>query len=606
MLVFGVFVVLVGITATAQASMISGPLTAANLKTVVEADASIVRSFANANLSPGILDGSATPAELDTLERALGTLVRPGQILRAQVRLSNGLVLASSNAGDRGSQATLSPDFTAAVSGTSAMTVIEQGTGTEALGDIGSPRLLREYLPISSNGKVFAIVAIWRDAVPIFARVEAIRFNVMVVILSAALIAAFILFLVFRSAQGRLNRQTAALIESARRDPLTKALNHGTLVGLLAAMIEGARSTATEIGVALIDIDNFRSLNDTHGLEAGDSALLAVMDILGRHLPVGSEFGRYGPDEFLVIVPQAGILDLEPAIGRLRADLSDLSLQFAETERLPLTVSAGLCRYPEQGASGTVLLAALARTLEEAKSSGGDTVRVAGRSDPDEERVTSKFDVFRSLVIAVDTKDHYTKRHSEDVARYATFIAEQMGLGPEFIRSIELAGHLHDVGKIGVPDAILRKPGRLTEDEYDTIKQHVALGDMIVRDLPDIELIRSGIRHHHERWDGNGYLTRLAGDDIPLIARILAVCDTFSAMTTSRPYRKGSPVEEALVRLAEVAGSQLDATIVKVFITGIETAADPPLPDSPARSLGLWTPRPQTQVEQSATSASAA
>ena len=120
----------------------------------------------------------------------------------------------------------------------------------------------------------------------------------------------------------------------------------------------------------------------------------------------------------------------------------------------------------------------------------------------DDDAATAGFDVLQGLVIAVDTKDRYTKRHSEDVARYAMFLAERLGLTPDEIRTIGVAGLLHDVGKIGIPDQILRKPGRLTDAEYEVVQQHVALGDMIVRDLPDIESVRAGIRHHHERWDG--------------------------------------------------------------------------------------------------------
>jgi HD-GYP domain-containing protein (c-di-GMP phosphodiesterase class II) len=129
----------------------------------------------------------------------------------------------------------------------------------------------------------------------------------------------------------------------------------------------------------------------------------------------------------------------------------------------------------------------------------------------------------------------------------------------------------------------------LTDQEYDIVKQHVALGESIVRDLVAIEIVRTGIRHHHERWDGKGYLDGLAGEDIPLVARILAVGDAFSAMTTTRPYRKALSVEEALRRLGDAAGSQLDERLVTAFIDGIEHAADPPLPDTIAR-IPLWLP----------------
>jgi putative nucleotidyltransferase with HDIG domain len=300
--------------------------------------------------------------------------------------------------------------------------------------------------------------------------------------------------------------------------------------------------------------------------------------------------GRYGPDEFLLIAPTGSINELEPAIDRLRLALSDLSLQFEASERLPVTISAGLCTYPLHGSSVTVLLAAASRTLEEAKASGGDAIRVA-EADASDEPDAPAFDVLQGLVHAVDTKDRYTKRHSEDVSRYGVFIAERLGLDAELMESIRMAGLLHDIGKIGIPDPVLRKPGKLTAAEYEIVKQHVALGDMIVRDLPEIELVRAGIRHHHERWDGDGYLGRLEGEAIPLIARILAVGDAFSAMTTTRPYRKALDIREALTRLEDAAGSQLDARLVRAFVDGIETAADAPLPGADVSARSLWTPR---------------
>ena len=190
----------------------------------------------------------------------------------------------------------------------------------------------------------------------------------------------------------------------------------------------------------------------------------------------------------------------------------------------------------------TDLLSAAAVALAEAKASGGDSVQVASVGEEDRV-VAGSFDVLQGLVIAVDTKDRYTKRHSEDVARYAVFLAQRMGLDDETQRTIQLAGLLHDIGKIGIPDVVLRKPSKLTDDEFSMFKQHVALGDAIVRDVPNVELVRAGIRHHHERWDGDGYLDGLEGETIPLIGRILAVADAFSAMTTTRPYRKALSVD---------------------------------------------------------------
>ena len=161
----------------------------------------------------------------------------------------------------------------------------------------------------------------------------------------------------------------------------------------------------------------------------------------------------------------------------------------------------------------------------------------AGPIEPEVE--TRTFDVFQGLIFAVDTKDRYTKQHSEDVARYGVFLAERLGLSRR--------GDRHDPRRRAAPrhrqDRRSRtrscaSPASLTAEEYAIVKQHVALGDLIVRDLPDVDVIRAGVRHHHERWDGDGYLDRLAGEEIPLVARILAVGDAFSAMTTTRPYRK--------------------------------------------------------------------
>jgi diguanylate cyclase (GGDEF)-like protein len=379
-------------------------------------------------------------------------------------------------------------------------------------------------------------------------------------------------------------------MEATRRDQLTGLLNHGALVGLLAEQIEQARGAGRPLGIALIDIDNFRLLNDNHGHAAGDQALLAVAGLLQRHLGPEMEMGRYGPDEFLVVASPAAVASLDPLVDRVRTALVDLSLRFDHTERLPITVSVGIATYPEHADSVTGLLATVGQVIGEAKASGGDTVLHAEAASVVPDQGATSFDVLQGLIIAVDTKDRYTKRHSEDVARYGTFLAERLGLPTDEIRTIGVAGMLHDVGKIGIPDRILRKPGELTEAEYAVVKQHVALGDMIVRDLPDIEVIRAGIRHHHERWDGQGYLDRLEGEEIPLIARILAVGDAFSAMTTTRPYRKALDIREALTRLGDAAGTQLDERLVTAFIDGIEHAEDPPLPGGDVAAETLWLP----------------
>ena len=591
-LVFGALLAIIGITATAQSVMVSLHFSTNTLNTLVASDSATVRAVLNDAVKLHYFDPAVGPtaAELTKLEAKLHALYREAEILRVEIRRLDGTIVAASDPGLVGARMDAGGPAGNAAAGQANVAIVPVAEAGAGPGDLGSPTILREFLPIKTDNKVQAVVGIWRDAVPVLALLDRVRRDVVAVTLTAAIIASILLYLIFRSAQGRLTRQTAALVEATRRDPLTETLNHGALVAHLAVDIEQARVTGSPLGVALIDIDNFRLLNDNHGHRAGDMALLAVVAELQRHLPKSMIMGRYGPDEFLVVAPADAVVDLEPAIERLRTALADLSLQFEASERLPVTVSAGLCTYPEHGASVTVLLAAAARTLEEAKASGGDSVRVAGTTEADD-AVTSGFDILHGLILAVDTKDRYTKRHSEDVARYAAFLARRLDLDPEFIATIHLAGLLHDVGKIGIPDPILRKPGKLTSEEYEIVKQHVALGDMIVRDVPDLEIVRAGIRHHHERWDGDGYLHRLEGESIPLIARILAVGDAFSAMTTTRPYRKALDIREALTRLEDASATQLDEKLVKVFIEGIETAADAPLPGADVPAATLWMPR---------------
>jgi diguanylate cyclase (GGDEF)-like protein len=590
--VYGAFLALVGITATAQAVMVSAHFSAATLNDVVGSDAATTRAFVNAHVLTTDFDTTApAPTRVTALEGQLAALTQTAEILRVEIRRPDGTVVAASEAGAAGTRAGADPVFAAAAQGKPQAEIVPANEAAAAPGAAPLPAtsVIREDLPIKTDGIVRGVVVIWRDAAPVLARLSDVRRDVVLVTLSAGLIAAALLFLIFRAAQTRLTRQTAALVESTRRDALTGSLNHGALVAHLANEIERARASGLPLGVALVDIDNFRLLNDNHGHGAGDEALLAVDGLLAAQLPPNVVAGRYGPDEFLLVAPAGAVADLEPAIDRVRTALADLSLEFESTERLPITISAGLSTYPEHGSSVTLLLAAAARTLQEAKASGGDAVRVTGfeSSSP---ASTATFDVLQGLVLAVDTKDRYTKRHSEDVARYGVFLAQRVGVDPELVATIHVAGLLHDVGKIGIPDGILRKPGKLTEAEYAIVKQHVALGDAIVRDLPDIDLVRAGVRHHHERWDGDGYLDHLEGEAIPLIARILAVGDAFSAMTTTRPYRKALDVREALRRLEDAAGTQLDETLVAAFVAGIETAEDAPLPGV-APAPALWTPR---------------
>jgi len=587
-LVLAIFLVLVGITASALVAITSAHLATATLNATISRDASLVELFVNGNLRPSdLVPGQAGAARQNELNSKLRSLTRNDQILRVEVRAPNGEILFASEPSTVGDRPLQSQGMKGALAGTPSAAI----SASRDLSDVAGPPLaassvVAEYLPlVGADGRTAAVMAMWRDAAPLLASVAQVQRDVVIVVLGAATVLAVMLFLVFRAAQLRINRQQAQLLEATRRDPLTGLLNHGAVVTQLADLVEVVRRGEGSVGVALLDVDNFTLLNDTHGHLSGDAVLRGVADLLDDDDSVFAS--RYGPDEFLLVETGASANDVERRVADLRARLTDVTVQFGDSERLPVTVSVGIAALPEHAAAVTELLSQATVALQEAKASGGDSVRtVAARRA---RSVTGSFDVLQGLVIAVDTKDRYTKRHSEDVARYAVFLAKRLGLDKETLATVRVSGLLHDIGKIGIPDTLLRKPSKLTAQEFDVFKQHVALGDSIVRDLPNLEAVRAGIRHHHERWDGRGYLEGLEGEEIPLIGRIMAVADAFSAMTTTRPYRKALPVEEAIKRLGDAAGTQLEEDLVVAFIHGLETAPEAPMPGDDASRI--WQPQ---------------
>ena len=566
-LVFGIFLVLVGITASALVAVTSDHLARATLNAVVSRDRSLVDLFANENL---LLSDLAEPMSADRraeLGAALDALTDRDAIDAVEIHGDGGLVISTD----------------AGASGIS-RTALASALAGDASAELAGTDLV-EYLPLATEaGQVLGAVVLQRPSASLLAGLDDARRDVLLIAVGAALALAVILVLVFRAAHERLVRQQQQLAEAARRDALTGMLNHGSLVALLAERIEEAPA-GEPTAVALVDVDNFRLFNDTHGHEAGDAVLVRVAGLMREAAGPEGMAGRYGPDEFIVVRPGLDAPALAASVRRLQEAVRAMGIRVGDSEELPVTVSIGMAAVPSHAASVTPLLAEASVALAEARASGGD-VAVVARIGEEKLGHDGSFDVLQGLVLAVDTKDRYTKRHSEDVARYAVFLGRRMGLH-DLLEPIRVAGLLHDVGKIGIPDRLLRKPSRLTEAEVKVFNQHVALGDAILHGIPHLEDVRAGIRHHHERWDGGGYLDHLAGEDIPLIARIIAVADTFSAMTTTRPYRKALPVDEALRRLREAAGTQLQPELVEAFAAGIETDSEAPMPNE---ATDVWLP----------------
>ena len=171
-----------------------------------------------------------------------------------------------------------------------------------------------------------------------------------------------------------------------------------------------------------------------------------------------------------------------------------------------------------------------------------------------------------ALTSAIDAKDSYTHGHSERVTQLSIELAREVSLSAEAIEEIRLAGTLHDIGKIGIPESILNKPGRLTDEEFGVIKSHPDLGVRILANVDFLSKIIPGIKHHHERYDGHGYPTGLKGEEIPLSARIICVADTYDAMTSDRPYRKAMDTRTGLEEISRCRNSQFDPSLADAFV----------------------------------------
>jgi HD-GYP domain-containing protein (c-di-GMP phosphodiesterase class II) len=173
----------------------------------------------------------------------------------------------------------------------------------------------------------------------------------------------------------------------------------------------------------------------------------------------------------------------------------------------------------------------------------------------------------RALTASIDAKDRYTRGHSERVGLMASKMASAMGLEKNTIEQYRIAGIVHDVGKIGVPEHVLAKPGRLTAEEFDLIKLHPGIGHNILKDIPALQQVLPGVLWHHERWDGRGYPDKLVGNNIPVIARVLALADTFDAMSSNRSYRPALPRAKVLDEIRQSAGTQFDPQLAPLFVT---------------------------------------
>ncbi len=365
-------------------------------------------------------------------------------------------------------------------------------------------------------------------------------------------------------------RLLAEALERADLDPLTGLWNHRGFQTRLEAEADRAQRTGCRLVLAMIDVDNFKFFNDVYGHTTGDEILCKVARALRASCRSYDTLARFGGDEFALLASLPETEDAAAFTERIRASLAELGYIPPEYDSvIPIGASLGLAVFGEEAATRLDLVELADQRLRSAKAGEGTKAALVNRFRTQFAKSRSGFLMLSALVNAVDAKDRYTCRHSEDVMVYSLQIAAALGLDAAAQQAIAVAALLHDVGKIGVPDHILRKPGRLSDEEFDAIRQHPEMGANIVGAVPGFEEALDAIRHHHERWDGSGYPGGLRGEEAPLAARLMAVADAYSAMTTDRPYRKGMPPGKAQRILEEGAGTQWDPSCVRAFLRAL-------------------------------------
>jgi diguanylate cyclase (GGDEF)-like protein len=358
----------------------------------------------------------------------------------------------------------------------------------------------------------------------------------------------------------------------ALTDPLTGLGNYRHFQERLQVELAAAERVRARLTLCLIDIDDFKSINDRFGHPAGDRILARVGGLLRQ----GGEAFRLGGDEFAVLLPgideRAALMAAKSIAGRIAL------LEDDEVDKV--AVSVGVATLPVEGAGRDEFVRLADRALYWAKEHGKNQVRIYRPDVVDLTQLkrlgagtdrAARYRAAASLAKAVDARDEYTGSHSARVSEIAARIAARLGLDSEQIELIRLATSLHDLGKLSIPEEILRKPDALSDAERLVLERHPRIGYQMLEGL-GVDPIADWVLHHHERWDGNGYPDRLRGEQIPIGARIIFVADSYDAMTSDRVYRRRLTDEEAKSELIRCAGTQFDPTIIAAFMEELEAS----------------------------------
>ena len=299
------------------------------------------------------------------------------------------------------------------------------------------------------------------------------------------------------------------------------------------------------LSIALCDVNGLKSINESMGYRAGDDILIKIADVLNARCRADDIVARWNDGEFILLLPNASRSDVQHIIKRLKTKLHAICEENSNIVTFGYATSDQQCRSAED-------------LLRDAEKWIFQKKLLISQSH--------RHSIIRVLLSMLHAKSTETEEHSDRMADHCRWIAQRLNLSDELLDDLILLSMLHDIGKIGIPDYILNKPGPLTEDERQIIQQHSQIGYRIAQTVPELKQVADYILMHHERWDGGGYPDAIKGDDIPLASRIIAVVDAYDVMVTGRKYRGPRTKEEAIAELQRCAGTQFDPQIVNLYV----------------------------------------
>ena len=355
----------------------------------------------------------------------------------------------------------------------------------------------------------------------------------------------------------------------AYTDALTGSPNRRFIDEFIVDAVAASQRHNAPLAVAYLDIDNFKLLNDFVGHEEGDRVLQRVATALSRHIPPPAQFARFGGDEFVVVFPGSDLHRARQVMDRVCRAVSEIEVMNDARIALPTRISCGVARYGGSESPRDLIAEAEDQMYLDKSMS---PVAVLGNTSAESESMlkVSNLKALRNLVKAIDRRDSYTRFHSDHATQLALRVAGELGFSADQVTAISIGGPIHDLGKIVVPDEILRKPGPLTAEERRSMEEHPVMGAAITAAVTDYDTVVDLVRHHHERFDGEGYPARLRGSEISAPTRLFSLADAYSAMTTDRPYRKGLSPERAIAEIVGGRGTQFDPDLALAFVRMIE------------------------------------